>query len=116
MTLDVTLAAMPVDKTASNETGSSDEKGASALAKLGLTLKPGADGVTVADVDPDSAAADKGIKQGDVILEVGGKAVSRPSEVASAINRARGDGKKSVLMRLKSDSGEHFIALPTRAS
>ena len=116
MTLDVTLAAMPVDKTASNETGGSDEKGASALAKLGLTLKPGADGVTVADVDPDSAAADKGIKQGDVILEVGGKAVSRPSEVASAINRARSDGKKSVLMRLKSDSGEHFIALPTRAS
>ena len=116
MTLDVTLGTMLADKTAGNENSGADEKGASALAKLGLTLKLGDDGVTVADVDPDSAAADKGIKQGDVILEVGGKTVSRPSEVASAINTARDDGKKSVLMRVKSDNGEHFVALPTRAS
>jgi len=116
LTLEVTLAAMPAEKSASNDNSPADEKGASALAKLGLTLKSGDEGVTVADVDPDSAAADKGIKQGDVILEVGGKTVSRPSEVASAINTARDDGKKSVLMRVKSDNGEHFVALPTRAS
>jgi len=116
MAIEVTLATMPADKSASNDTGSAEEKGASALAKLGLTLKSGDEGVTVADVDPDSAAADKGIKQGDVILEVGGKAVSRPAEVANAIDTARSDGKKNVLMRVKSDTGEHFVALPTRAS
>ena len=81
MTIDVTLGTMPADKTASAETRNSDDNGGSALAKLGLTLRAarGQDGVVVADVDPDGAAADKGLKQGDVILEVAGKSVNRPS-------------------------------------
>ena len=91
---------------------------ASALAKLGLTLRTahGQDGVVVTDVDPDGAAADKGLKQGDVILEVAGKSVSRPSEVADAIDAAKTDGKKSVLLRVKSGDGERYLTLPTRAS
>ena len=87
------------------------------MPSFGLTLggtNHGQEGVVVTDVDPDSAAADKGLKQGDVILEVAGKTVNRPSEVASAINSARNDGKKSVLIRVKSDNGEHFLALPIR--
>ena len=70
----------------------------------------------VADVDPDSPAADEGLKPGDVILEVRGKAVSQPSEVPAAIESAKNDGKKSVLFRVKSDDGERFLAMPTRAS
>ena len=121
MTLDVTLGTMPTDKTANAETtapSGQSEQNAAGLAKLGLTLgaNHGQEGVVVTDVDPDSAAADKGLKQGDVILEVAGKTVNRPSEVASAIDSARNDGKKSVLIRVKSDNGEHFLALPTRAS
>ena len=119
MTLDVTLGTMPADKTASAETrGSDDDDGASALAKLGLTLRParGQEGVVVANVDPDSAAADKGLKQGDVILEVAGKSVSRPGEVVDAIDAAKSGGKKSVLVRVKSNDGERFLTLPTRAS
>jgi serine protease Do len=118
MTIDVTLGTMPADKTASAETRNSDDAGGSALAKLGLTLRPahGQDGVVVADVDPDGAAADKGLKQGDVILEVAGKSVSRPADVAQAIDAAKSDGKKSVLVRVKSNDGEHYLTLPTRAS
>jgi serine protease Do len=118
MTLDVTLGTMPADKTASAETGNSDDNGSSSLAKLGLTLRAahGQDGVVVADVDPDGAAADKGLKQGDVILEVAGKPVNRPSEVAAAIDAAKSDGKKSVLVRVKSNDGEHYLTLPARAS
>jgi serine protease Do len=120
MTIDVTLGSMPVDKTASADTRNSDDNGGSAsmLAKLGLTLHPahGQDGVVVTDVDPDGAAADKGLKQGDVILEVAGKSVSRPSEVAEAIDSAKSDGKKSVLLRVKSGDGERYLTLPTRAS
>ncbi len=118
MTIDVTLGTMPTEKTASAETGgnSSAGNGASALANFGLTLRRGQDGVLVTDVDPDSVAADKGLKEGDVILEVAGKSVTRPSEVAQAIDSAKNDGKKSVLMRVKSGEGEHFLALPTRAS
>jgi serine protease Do len=119
MTLDVTLGTMPADKTASVDTGNengNESGGAPALANLGLTLRHGPDGVIVESVDPDSTASDKGLKQGDVILEVGGKTVSRPSEVAQAINAAKTDGKKSVLMRVKSGDSEHFLALPTSAS
>ncbi len=118
MTIDVTLGTMPADKTASAETQNSDDNGGSALAKLGLTLRParGQEGVMVADVDPDGAAADKGLKQGDVILEVAGKSVRRPAEVAQAIDAAKSDGKKSVLVRVKSNDGEHYLTLPTRAS
>jgi serine protease Do len=118
MTIDVTLGTMPADKTASAESGNSDNNEGSALAKLGLTLRPahGQDGVVVAEVDPDGAAADKGLKQGDVILEVAGKSVSRPADVAQAIDAAKSDGKKSVLVRVKSNDGEHYLTLPTRAS
>ena len=118
MTIDVILGTMPADKTASAEMRNSDDNEGSALAKLGLTLRPahGQAGVVVADVDPDGAAADKGLKQGDVILEVAGKSVSRPAEVAQAIDAAKSDGKKSVLVRVKSNDGEHYLTLPTRAS
>ena len=119
MTIDVILGTMPADKTASAETRNSDDNGgASALAKLGLTLRPahGQEGVVVAEVDPDGAAADKGLKQGDVILEVAGKSVNRPAEVVDAIDAAKSGGKKSVLVRIKSNDGEHYLTLPTRAS
>ena len=110
MTIDVTLGTMPADKMASAETRGSDSNEGSALAKLGLTLRAahGQDGVVIADVDPDGAAADKGLKEGDVILEVAGKPVNRPSEVAEAINAAKSDGKKSVLIRVKSGDGERY--------
>ena len=119
MTIDVVLGTMPVDKTAAAESrNSDDDNGASALAKLGLTLRPahGQDGVVVAQIDPDGAAAEKGLKQGDVILEVAGKSVSRPTDVVDAIDAAKSGGKKSVLVRVKSNDGERYLTLPTRAS
>jgi serine protease Do len=118
MTIDVTLGTMPAEKTANAETRNSDDNGGSALAKLGLTLRPahGQDGVVVAEVDPDGAAADKGLKQGDVILEVAGKSVNRPADVVDAIDAAKSGGKKSVLVRVKTNDGERYLTLPTRAS
>jgi serine protease Do len=118
MTIDVILGTMPAEKTASVETRSSDDNGSSVMAKLGLTLRPahGQDGVVVAEVDPDGAAAEKGLKQGDVILEVAGKSVNRPADVVEAIDAAKTGGKKSVLVRVKSNDGERFLTLPTRAS
>src|SRR5580700_7649952 len=119
MTIDVVLGTMPADKTAAAESrNSDDDNGASALAKLGLTLRPahGQDGVVVAEVDPDGAAADKGLKQGEVILEVAGQSVNRPADVVDAIDAAKSGGKKSVLVRVKSNAGERYLTLPTRAS
>jgi serine protease Do len=116
-TISVTLGAMPNDKEAMNDLGTSKpDAGQASLAKLGLTLEHGHDGVTITDVDPNSAAADRGLQQGDVILEAGGKTVQRPSEVAQAFDAARADGHKSVLLRVKSGDNVRFVALPVQAA
>ncbi len=116
-TISVTLGTMPNDKEAMNDLGTNKpDAGVASVAKLGLTLERGHDGVTITDVDPDSAAADRGLQQGDVILEAGGKAVERPSEVAQAFDAARADGRKSVLLRVKSGDNVRFVALPAQAA
>src|SRR5947209_3133297 len=87
--------------------------------KLGLTVAPadsvagaGKDGVVVTEVDPKSAAAERGFKEGDVILEVGGKSVTSAGDVREAIDAARTDNKNSVLMRVKSGGSSRFVAVP----
>jgi serine protease Do len=85
---------------------------------LGLTLAPaedvegaGGEGVAVTDVDPASEAAEKGLKAGDVILEVGGKRVSTPNDVADGVRDATRKGRKAVLLQLQSNRETRFIAL-----
>jgi len=99
-------------KEASKETSKSDA--------LGLKLAPadtvpgaGKQGVVVTGLDPTGAAADSGVEPGDVIVEVGGKAVRTPGEIRNALNAARGDGQRSVLMRVKSGETTRFVAVPT---
>ncbi len=120
-TIKVTLGALSDAKQAKAEV--SPEQSKSAMAKYGMTLEPAANvdgagkvGVAVSNVDPDGAAAQKGIQTGDVILEVAGKPVSRPAEVTAAIDAARAEGKKAVLMRLKSQDSTRFVALSTEAA
>jgi serine protease Do len=85
---------------------------------LGLTLSPsrdvqgaGEEGVAITEVNPRSEAAEKGLKSGDVILEVGGKSVSRPSQVVDGIREAKQKGRKAVLMQVRSNRQSRFIAL-----
>ena len=49
---------------------------------------------------------------GDVILEVAGKNVAKPGDVADALEAARSDKKSSVLMRLRSGDASRYVALP----
>ncbi len=100
-----------------------DDKGSATrgtdVPKLGLTVAPansvagaGKEGVVVTEVDPKSAAAERGFKEGDVILEVAGKNVANAGDVREAINAARADNKNSVLMRIKSGGSSRFVAVP----
>jgi len=117
-TIAVTLGAMPMDKQANAETPARAEE-ATPFAKLGLSLERarGAEGgVAVVDVDPDGVAAERGLQAGDVILEAGGKPVTRPGEVAEAFAAAKADGHKSVLLRVKSGEAVRFLALPVQAA
>jgi serine protease Do len=117
-TVTLTLGEMP--KTKEARANSEDNDGGTVdLAKLGLTLAPatrvagaGSEGVAVTDVDSSGVAADHGFSTGDVILEVAGKSVSTPADVRKMIANARTDGKRTVLMRVKSGDNTRFVALP----
>ena len=87
--------------------------------QLGLTVAPAAkvmdsssEGVVVTAIDPDGRAARQGVKVGDVILNVAGKAVSTPADVRDALGDAHADGKRTVLMRISSEEGTRFVAVP----
>ena len=87
--------------------------------RLGLTVAPassvagaGKNGVVVTGVDPKSAAAERGFKEGDIILEVAGKNVANPGDVRDAVKSAHADNKNSVLMRVRSGDTSHYVAVP----
>jgi serine protease Do len=121
-TISLNLGQLPNTLEAKADTDNGDKGGASRgtdVPKLGLTLAPantvagaGKEGVVVTDVDPKSAAAERGFKEGDVILEVAGKSVANVGEVREAITAARSDNKNSVLMRVKSGGSSRFVAIP----
>jgi serine protease Do len=118
-TVTLTLGTLPNEREARADTGNNNDATGTDVPRLGLTLAPagqvagsGSEGVVVTNVDPNGIAADHGFKTGDVILDVGGKKVGNPGEVRDAIRDAQKDGKRTVLMRVKSGGeGTKFVAL-----
>jgi serine protease Do len=105
------------ERRASRERGGPPSESSDAdVGRLGLTIAPsrqaGGEGVVVTEVDPDGVAADHGFRPGDIILEVSGKKVASPADVRDAVRDARKDGKRSVLLRVKSADRMKFVALP----
>jgi serine protease Do len=104
----LTLGSLQPTKTAKADAATSE----SALT-LGVQLAPtndGQPGVAIVRVDPNGVAAAKGLSDGDVILQVAGKPVSSPQEVKAGIAAAKQDGKKSVLMLIRTAEATHFVA------
>jgi serine protease Do len=116
-TANVRLGTLPADKEASISTPESG--GRTSLANLGLSLAPASsvsgakEGVVITEVDPDGVAAQKGLKSGDIIVEAAGHPVSRPAEISSALDAAKKNGHKAVLLRVKSGDQTRFVALAT---
>jgi serine protease Do len=117
-TVTLTLGQLPDQRQANADT---DERGTrdGGTPRIGLTLAPASDvggagdqGVAVTAVDPEGPAAEQGIKTGDVILDVAGKAVSKPEDVRRALVSSHKDGKRAVLMRVKSGDATKFVAVP----
>ncbi|MDV2983510.1 UNVERIFIED_CONTAM: Do family serine endopeptidase [Methylobacteriaceae bacterium AG10] len=113
-TATVELGTLPTD----GKVASRGDSSSGGQLRLGLSLAPASDvglgdeGVAVMDVDPDGPAAAKGIAQGDVILDVAGSSVSKPSDVQAQIRAAESNGRKAVLMRVKSAKGQtRFVAV-----
>jgi serine protease Do len=120
-TVEVTLAEMPRSQEATASTRQNENTPENGRETgLGLRLAPAQDisgagdkGVVVLGVDPGSLAADNGMQTGDVILTVSGKPVNRPADVRQAVERSRAQGKQAVLMRVQTQNGTRFVAIPT---
>jgi len=84
------------------------------LAKLGLAVEtaPEGFGLLVREVDPRGTAAKKGIRRGDVIIEVNGIDIDDPETLKTVLERAVENGSESVLFLLRSRDRQRFVALP----
>jgi serine protease Do len=77
---------------------------------IGKTIE----GVIITEVKPDSPAAQKNVKPGDVIVEVTQEKVKQPHDVKSRLLAIRKSGRRSVLLLLSDTKGElRFVAVPT---
>ena len=113
ITIEATIGAMETDQ--QGRPVDSDE-----LPELGMRLQPlteelaqqfgyeGSSGVLVAEVEPGSAAAEAGIRRGDLIEEVNRVDINNPQDVKQAI---RESGKKTVLLLVRNSEASRYLAL-----
>jgi serine protease Do len=68
-------------------------------------------GVVVTDVDAKSQAAEKGVRAGDVIVEVAQEDVKNASQINDLVAEAKKQGRKSVLLLVDRQGDLRFVAL-----
>lgn len=69
-------------------------------------------GVVVTEVEPGSAAAEKGIVAGSVISEIGQEAVNKPEDVQTRLAALEKEGRKKALLLVAAKDGQlSFIVL-----
>ncbi len=69
-------------------------------------------GVLITKVADGSPAAERDLRAGDVIVEMGQEEVTSPDQVVKKVNEARSAGKKSVLMMVERRGEQRFVGLP----
>jgi serine protease Do len=116
-TVTLALGELPNERQAKADDGKAQQS--AGTPRLGLSLAPAGDvqgagqkGVVVTEVDPQGPAAQRGIQTGDVILNVGGKAVANVGDVRSELAQAKSSGKNSVLLQVKNAEATRFVAVP----
>jgi len=110
MEISLTIAAMSAEAQAAAET---EAETSSSLEDYGLTVTPAEDGngVVVTDIDPDSDAAGKGVRVGDIIRRVNNVRVARASDIVAAIDEAAKAGRGAVLMQVETGGQNRFVAI-----
>ncbi len=68
-------------------------------------------GALIRAVEPNSAAAQSGIRAGDVVTKIGQTAVKSVADARSSLEGAQKAGQSSVLLLLHNGSGLRFVAL-----
>jgi serine protease Do len=79
---------------------------------FGMMVSPNpGGGLKVEQVQPGSEAADKGIRQGDIIEQVSGKKAASADDVKAAVEAARKAGRKNVVVRVARQGQHLFLPL-----
>jgi serine protease Do len=136
LNLNVTIAKRPgEDRVAGNKSndGKADTKDSASsadakVAALGLNLQTitqavraqydldaTAKGVLITEVDPDSDAAERGLRPGDRIIAVAGNEVRAISDVKSAIDGAKSAKRPSVLLFVETNRGKVYVPVKLSA-
>ena len=69
-------------------------------------------GVVITDVADSGSAAEKGLRPGDVIVEVDQEEVTNPSEVADRVEKARDEGYRVVTLLVLRQGDFQWVAVP----
>jgi serine protease Do len=68
-------------------------------------------GVVITKVNPNGPAQARGLRPGDVIVEVGQEPVASPSDVADRVKKAKDSGMKALLLLVDRQGELQFLAL-----
>jgi serine protease Do len=113
----VELGSLPTETAAlspDEETAPSVPQAEATLDTFGLTVVPAetGKGLLITSVAPDSAAEDRGLRAGDVIVAVNNQDVANAADVVSIIDAAAKDGRKAALFQVENEDRSRFVALP----
>ncbi len=117
-TLQVTVKEMPgADKLARNDSHNGDDSGTlngvtvadlERAVRQQFDLPENVKGVVVTEVDPNSAAAEAGLKSGDIIQEINRKPVRSAEE---AVRMTENTTDKTTLLRVWRSGGSRFVVV-----
>jgi serine protease Do len=78
-----------------------------------FSIADSVEGVVITAIEDGSPAAEKGLKAGEVIVEVGQDFVATPADVSSRLDELKGEGRRNAHLMIAAANGElRFVALP----
>ncbi|MFQ5468229.1 MAG: PDZ domain-containing protein, partial [Kiloniellaceae bacterium] len=125
-TFAIELGELDDERIAKAESGSAPKAGAEAavVSALGLdlsrltpelrqrfSLSEDAEGVVIKDIDQAGSAAEKGLRPGDVIVEVDQEQVKTPGDVAARVKKARDEGYRVVTLLVLREGDFQWVAV-----
>jgi serine protease Do len=126
-TIDVKLGELDEEQVASLEAGPSEGNGEAGALGLNLSsitpelrqqfqLDEDAKGVIVTDVASGSTAMEKGLKPGDIIVEVDQEEVYEPGDVAKLVTQAKEEGYRVVTLLVFRGGDYQWVAVQIEES